>query len=552
MRHQVGGKHVQPALGHRQCLQPGQPADGPVLLGFVLVVGDLQKLVHQGLLLGLVEAQLDDARLVADRHHRVIVLCGDHVVHVHIGAKHRLGVAVVQAHRRAGHAQVDRVRQRIAHVLGQTVAGLAGLGIQIGLEAVLRAVRFVGNHDDVGTLAQHRHRSLASLRGELVDGGEDDAAGLHLRKLVTQVVATVRLLRRAAQRPRAVGKRLVQLAVQIVAVGHQHHGRVAKLRVVAQRHHIEQRQQRLARALGKPDHATLAVLLVQQRIHRTRHRLAHAVVLVPLRDDLETRATIGTTERDETAQERQQRARLEQPQHQHVQFQPPLGHLLAAQQAPARIASELRRQRAVARHRAVGNDVQQVAVEQLRDVRLVGLDLVPRRLDVGVQIGRILQLDHHQRQAVDEQYDVRPAHLQPVHGELLHRQQVVGTGEVDYPHAQHVAPAIGFDALHRHAIAQPVVDLLVAVHQRLRAVAGQLVHRFVDFRRHQRRIQPQQRFAQARCQHRIRVAIASTLRAAGRHVVTVQTGPAQFTQPVQAGGFEVVFLHCFPCNSYSR
>ncbi|MGH8155754.1 MAG: hypothetical protein ACREP0_11070 [Rhodanobacteraceae bacterium] len=29
------------------------------------------------------------------------------------------------------------------------------------------------------------------------------------------------------------------------------------------------------------------------------------------------------------------------------------------------------------------------------------------------------------------------------------------SNEVDHPHAQHVAPAIRLDALHRHAIAQP-------------------------------------------------------------------------------------------------
>jgi hypothetical protein len=159
--------------------------------------------------------------LVADRHDRLVFLGGDHVVDVDVGAEHRLGVAVVQAHRRAGHAEVDGIRQRVAHVLGQAVLGLAGLGIEVGLEAVLRAVRFVGDHDDVGALAQHRHVGLAGFRRELVDGGEEHAAGLDLRELLAQIVAAVGLHGRGAQGRAAVGEGVEELPVQVLAVGDQ-------------------------------------------------------------------------------------------------------------------------------------------------------------------------------------------------------------------------------------------------------------------------------------------------------------------------------------------
>jgi hypothetical protein len=120
----------------------------------------------------------------------------------------------------------------------------------VGLETVLRAVRLVGDDDDVGTLAEHRHAGLASLRRELVDGGEEHAAGLDRRELLAKVLAAVGLIGRGAQRPAAIGEGLEQLAVEVLPIGHEHDGRVLELRAVAQRHHVEQGQQRLARSPG--------------------------------------------------------------------------------------------------------------------------------------------------------------------------------------------------------------------------------------------------------------------------------------------------------------
>jgi hypothetical protein len=53
--------------------------------------------------------------------------------------------------------------------------------------------------------------------------------GLDLRELLAQVIAAIGLLGRGAQRPAAVGEGLEELAVQVVAIGHQHHGRVLEL-----------------------------------------------------------------------------------------------------------------------------------------------------------------------------------------------------------------------------------------------------------------------------------------------------------------------------------
>jgi hypothetical protein len=67
------------------------------------------------------------------------------------------------------------------------------------------------------------------------------------------------------------------------------------------------------------------------------------------------------------------------------------------------------RERPQQRLAAVGDDQHLVVLEGVRDLLLVGLNLVVGLPDVGVFVGRVLQLDQHQRQAVDEQDDVRPA-----------------------------------------------------------------------------------------------------------------------------------------------
>ncbi len=83
-------------------------------------------------------------------------------------------------------------------------------------------------------------------------------------------------------------------------------------------------------------------------------------------------------------------------------------------------------ERADARLHAVGDDQQRVVGEERRDLRLVGLELLERRPDRGVLVGRVLELDHRQRQAVDEQHDVRPAGVLVLDdGELVDGQPVV-------------------------------------------------------------------------------------------------------------------------------
>ena len=74
------------------------------------------------------------------------------------------------------------------------------------------------------------------------------------------------------------------------------------------------------------------------------------------------------------------------------------------------------------------------------DLRLVGLQLVERAVERRVLVAGVLQLDHAERQAVDEDHHVGPAvRLVLDDRELVHRQPVVGVGIVEVDQADAVA-----------------------------------------------------------------------------------------------------------------
>ena len=70
--------------------------------------------------------------------------------------------------------------------------------------------------------------------------------------------------------------------------------------------------------------------------------------------------------------------------------------------------------------------------EQGWQLRLVSLELLPRRPDSGVLVGGVLQFDDAHGQSVYEQHDVRPAGV-PVlgYGELVDGQPVVVGGDIE-------------------------------------------------------------------------------------------------------------------------
>ena len=119
------------------------------------------------------------ARLEVQRHRgavadRLLEAVAAHVAAlVLLGAEGVEGVAVGAVDRRAGQAEQERVRQRLAHLAAEV--------------ALLRAVRLVDHHDDVAAVVED-----AVGLGELVDRRDDDLADV-LRQQPLQLLAAVGL-----------------------------------------------------------------------------------------------------------------------------------------------------------------------------------------------------------------------------------------------------------------------------------------------------------------------------------------------------------------------
>ena len=117
-------------------------------------------------------------------------------------------------------------------------------------------------------------------------------------------------------------------------------------------------------------------------------------------------------------------------------------------------------------------------------------ELAVRGVDRRLLVGRVLELDHRDRQAVEEQHDVRPALVAAVHDrELVDREPVVGLRPlvVDDLRLRAGDRAVGPAVLHRHAVDEHPVERPVALDERRPGHPGELAERVVDGRGRQRR-----------------------------------------------------------------
>ena len=139
---------------------------------------------------------------------------------------------------------------------------------------------------------------------------KDDAARLQVFQLAHQVLASGSLgqlsflvqveahaLRLLTQELLAASKLLIQLLVQVVAVGHHHDGTLREL--LYQPVHIEHHRQRFAAALCVPEHTNLAI--APNCFVRLGNRLVHGKVLVIGSHNL-CRAPVLVVEADEVLQ----------------------------------------------------------------------------------------------------------------------------------------------------------------------------------------------------------------------------------------------------------
>ena len=273
--------------------------------------------------------------------------------------------------------------------------------------------------------------------------------------------------------------------------------------------------------------------------------VAHGVELVVAGHLLHEHAAAVVLEDDEVAEQREQPLRRADALEEHAQLQRGhLGEALARDRAPRLEPLPPRRERAEARLRAVRDDEQLVHREQRGQLGLVGLELLPRRPDVGLLVGRVLELDHAERQAVDEQHDVRAARVLALgDGDLVDRQEVVGggAGVVDDGGLRAADRAAGGAVLDVHARDEHAVEGAVARLEGRALGPGQLAEGVVERVAGQVRVEPREGVAQSPLQHDGAVVGALLTGRTGADVGPVRGLPAEGGQPLKRGVLDIGF-----------
>ncbi len=199
---------------------------------------------------------------------------------------------------------------------------------------------------------------------------------------------------------------------------------------------------------------------------RLAHRHLHRVKLVVARHLLDEAPAAVVLEHEEVADEIEKSARREDPIDHHLhRGQVRVGQPVAGDRAPRLEPLPSGAERADPRLHAVGGDEHGVGRKEQRDLHLVGLELLECGPDGCVLGGGVLQLQHPQRQAVDEQHHVRPAGVLVLRDrELVDCEPVVARGivEVDHPRLGAADVAVRGAILDRHAVHEQAVHRAVA------------------------------------------------------------------------------------------
>ena len=410
-------------------------------------------------------------------------------------------------------------------------------------------MRLVGDHHDVASGREQRERILVLARHELLDGGEHDATARPVAQQRAQLLPGGSLHRLLAQQVLRQAEHAEQLAVEVVAVCDDDDGRVLHQRVLHHARCKARHRDALAAALGVPDHAALAANALHavgaRRGDHLRDGRPHRVELVVAGDLLDQAAVI--LEQHEEAQVVQQVGRCQHAAHKGLQLVERAERVdrVAVDRAPGHEALGVGRQRAQQRVGAVGDHQHLVVLEGVGDLFLVGLDLVKGLPDVGVRVGRVLQLDQHQRQAVDEQDDVGPARVvRAGDAELVDRQPLVARRRGPIDELDEIAPRFAVAlVLHRHAGDQQPMELPVRRQQHRRAQVHHLLYRVVTRRLRHVGVQRGHGPAQPIQQQRLAVVAALGRAAIRRQLRPIPVLPAHVGQPAQGLLFELVFGH---------
>ena len=126
---------------------------------------------------------------------------------------------------------------------------------------------------------------------------------------------------------------------------------------------------------------------------------------------------------------------------------------------------------------AVGDHKEGVGGKERGNLKLVGLELMQSAPDGGVLSGGVLEFDDRQRQAVEEEHNIRPAIVLALDDrELVDREPVVliPVLEVDDFGLGAGDAAVGASVLHVHAVGEHAMKSAVAGQERGGFGAGQL------------------------------------------------------------------------------
>ncbi len=298
----------------------------------------------------------------------------------------------------------------------------------------MTAVRLVDHDDHVAPVGEKRMLRAGVLLGvrasELLQCCEVDAA----RDPVAQFVAQLRPfahLHRLFGEKQALIERLEQLPVEFGAIGDDDDCGVLELVVARNEIGVQLHLHRLARALGVPDDAGLAVRL--DRLHGAADGLGHREVLVRLRDALAQAGGVFI-ECSEIAHELEEALLIEQAVERIVDrldrdpdLDAGLGEWLAVViDVPGREMVERCERRAVLRLEPVAREREHAEPERHRKLAQVRLQLRVGGSDAGGCRPRALQFDDAQRHAVDEEHDVESTvQVALTQGELVDSEPVI-------------------------------------------------------------------------------------------------------------------------------
>lgn len=453
MAHEVLGDCLQAWPGHEDVDVAAQIA--LELLGLVLVEVHLLQCVQQLVVdVGIVDLQQVASVLVVQGHGRSVLDRAFEVVDGQVPAEGPLRQVVVLQKRRSGEADSRRRGQDAVHV--------------VGVDAVVGAMGLVGQDDDVVV----GDDGLDVCVVELVDKGEDEARVAP--QLLDQVLAAGSDVTLRSHTPQAAAalERVADLGVQLVSVRKdEERGRLRRrppLDLSGDEHHGVA----LAAALRVPEHTQLAA--VDSALLEGFDGLVGPQELVVAGDDLRRGGGEMVEEDEVLEQVHEIPLRTDPAQHGGEPDRP--GLISLVQSLP--FVKELvgAPERADLRLEPVGEDNEGVVVEDLRDGALVVGKVV--LVSAAHVLVVAFELHEHQRDSVHEADDIASPGVEGrLHDELLAREEAVHFRmfEVENPGSLLVRRAVGANALHRNAVAEHIVFLLVRLQQRVgrqRALEG--------------------------------------------------------------------------------